>query len=323
MDPIMAVMVALAGLGLIVGVAVAGLFIRFCIGRRRVEQIWTAAHYAPLENLGAVKRLSVLPLIDRKTIREGLACEAGVSYLIRADNTRILFDVGLNAKGEHPSPLLRNMRTLEVTPDQVQYIVVSHLHLDHVGGFKYQRGRTFDFSAEPVDMGTPHAFVPTAMTHSTAKVQVVDGPRVIAPGVATLGPIPRQLFFFGRTLEQSLAINVEGKGIVLVIGCGHPSLNRIVLRAQALFDQPVYGVIGGLHFPVTALPRQRFLGTDHWPWDPPNKKDVDACIDFLLQHHPKVVALSPHDSCDWTIEAFRKAFSGAYQDIFVGQEIVV
>jgi hypothetical protein len=35
------------------------------------------------------------------------------------------------------------------------------------------------------------------------------------------------------------------------------------------------------------------------------------------------VTLSPHDSCDWTLRAFRRAFGEAYQELIVGQEIVV
>lgn len=323
MDAYTASAAVLGALGLVAVVVISGLVVRFYLGCRHVDRMWTTGSYPPLKDIGAVKHLSVLPLIDMKTARSDLVGEAGVSYLIRADNTTILFDVGLNLRGEHPSPLLRNMQALGVTLEEVQYIVVSHLHLDHVGGLKHQRKRTFDLSSQPLDLHAIPAFVPTSMTHSTAKVQVVDRPRVIVPGIATVGAIPRQLFFLGRTLEQSLAINVQEKGIVLIIGCGHPTIQRIVQQAQQVLDRPIYGVIGGLHYPVTALPVQRLLGTNNWPWDPVNKKDVGASIEFLQRWHPKLVAVSPHDSCDWTIEAFRQAFSEAYQDVLVGKEIVV
>ncbi len=323
MEPYIATAVVLGGLGLVAVVITASLIVRFYLGRRHVEQTWIAIRYPPLKDIGTVKHLSVLPLIDRKTARSDLVGEAGVSYLIRADNTTLLFDVGLNLRRENPSPLLHNMQALGVTLEQIQYIVISHLHSDHVGGMKYQWKRTFDLSSQPLDLSAMTAFVPTPMTHSTAKVQVVDSPRVIAPGITTLGAVPRQLFFLGWTLEQSLAINVEGRGIVLIIGCGHPTIQHIVQQAEILFDRPVYGVVGGLHYPVTALPLQRFGGMNNWPWKPANKKDVGTSIEFLQQRHPGVVALSPHDSCDWTIETFRQAFSEAYQDVLVGKEIVV
>jgi 7,8-dihydropterin-6-yl-methyl-4-(beta-D-ribofuranosyl)aminobenzene 5'-phosphate synthase len=166
------------------------------------------------------------------------------------------------------------------------------------------------------------------MTHATANIKVVNGPQVIAPGVASIGVIPRQLFFLGWTPEQALAINVEGKGIVLIVGCGHPTLPRIIQRTEMLFDEPLYGVGGGLHYPVSGartvklgIPVQRIVGTGKWPWDPISKQDVQTNIAYLQRYNPHLVALSPHDSCDWSLEAFRGAFGAAYQDIQVGKEI--
>ncbi len=323
MDALTTLALVVGALALVVVVVIDGLVISFYLGRRRVDQIWTTRRYPPLKDIGAVKHLAILPLIDMKTARGDLVGEAGVSYLIRADDSTMLFDVGLNLRGVHPSPLLQNMQALGVSLQDVQYIVISHLHSDHVGGLRHQLKRTFNLSTQPVELHARPAFVPTSMTHSTAKVRVVDCPQVIAPGIATLGPIPRQLFFFGWTLEQSLAINVQDKGIVLIIGCGHPTIQWIIQQAQSLLDRPIYGVIGGLHYPVTGLPVQRFLGTNNWPWDPINKKDVVTSIEFLQRLSPRLVAVSPHDSCDWTIDAFRHAFPDAYQDVCVGKEIVV
>ena len=311
------------GLLILVGVVVVALIVRFYIGRRYVDQLWAADLYPPLKDIGSVQRLTILPLIDMKPGRTDLVGEVGVSYLLRTDQANILFDVGLNPRGEHPSPLIRNMQALGVTLDQVQYIIISHLHLDHVGGVKNHWMHTFDLSSQPLDLGKIPALVPTQMSHSTARVEVVDSPRVIAPGIVTLGTIPRQLFWLGRILEQSLAINVKGKGIVLIIGCGHPMIQQIVQQAERLLGEPIYGVIGGLHYPVTGLPVQRFLGTNNWPWKPVTKEDVRSSIEFLQRRRPGVVALSSHDSCDWTIETFRQAFCEAYQDLLVGKEIAV
>jgi 7,8-dihydropterin-6-yl-methyl-4-(beta-D-ribofuranosyl)aminobenzene 5'-phosphate synthase len=318
------------GLGGLVLAAVGGLAVRFYLGRRRADRVWAAARYPKLKDVGAVKHLSVLPLIDRHTARDDLVGEPGVSYLVRADDTTMLFDVGLNRRGEHPSPLLRNIQALEVTLEEVDYIVISHLHLDHVGGMECQRKRTFGLSKEPLNLDGVTAFVPEPMTHPTARVEVVERPQSIAPGVASLGPIPRQLFFFGWTPEQSLAVNVEGKGVVLITGCGHSTIQRIVERAEMLFDEPIYGIVGGLHYPVTTprgggfgLPIQRILGTGKWPWDPINREDLAAGIACLQRRQLQLVALSPHDSCAWSIGSFRQTFDRGYQDVWVGEEIIV
>jgi 7,8-dihydropterin-6-yl-methyl-4-(beta-D-ribofuranosyl)aminobenzene 5'-phosphate synthase len=321
------------GLGGLAGFAVAaigGLSARFYLGRRRADQVWATSRYLQLKDMGTVKRLSILPLIDWYTARDDLVGEAGVSYLVRADDTTILFDLGYNLHEEHPSPLLRNMAALKVDMTEVDALVISHAHVDHLGGMSHQMQRTFAPSGQPVDLKGIPAYVPEPLSNPTARTIVVDGPRVIAPGVASTGIIPRQLFFFGWTPEQSLAVNVEGKGIVLIIGCGHPTLQRIVDRAEKLFDAPLYGIVGGLHYPVTAsrlnkfgVPMQRLLGTGKWPWDPINRGDVKTAIAYLQRRRPQLVALSPHDSCDWSVDAFRKAFDGAYQDLLVGNQIVV
>jgi 7,8-dihydropterin-6-yl-methyl-4-(beta-D-ribofuranosyl)aminobenzene 5'-phosphate synthase len=320
----------LTGLGLaLLGLAaVAG--IRFVRGRQRVEREWAAARFPKLDKLGTVKQLSILPLIDWYTADEGLASEPGVSYLVRADHKTILFDLGYNQQAEHPSPLLRNMQALGVNLDDIDAIVISHAHEDHVGGNQHMQSGTFALSGERVDLKGIPAYVPVPLSNPDTQSIVTDQPRILAPGLALMGVIPRQLFFLGRTLEQSLAINVAGKGIVLVVGCGHPRLQRIVDRAEALFDAPIYGLVGGLHYPVDesrekklGIEMQAVFGTGKWPWDPINREDVADSIAYLQRRKPGLVSLSPHDSCDWSLEAFRSAFPEAYQPLLVGREIVV
>jgi 7,8-dihydropterin-6-yl-methyl-4-(beta-D-ribofuranosyl)aminobenzene 5'-phosphate synthase len=318
------------GIGGLVLAAAGGLAARFILGRRHADRMWAAARYPKLKDVGTVKRLTILPLIDWYITSDELVGEPGVSYLVRADDTTILFDVGYNTRGEHPSPLLRNMAALGVEVTDIDMVVISHAHEDHVGGMSPMMRRTFALSSQSVDLKGMPAYVPVPLSNPTARVTVVDGPQVIAPGVASMGPIPRQLFFLGWTPEQSLAVDVEGKGIVVIIGCGHSTLQRIVDRAEMLFDEPLYGIVGGLHYPVTAsrevkfgLPLQRLLGTGKLPWDPINRQDVETATAYLQRRNPQLVALSPHDSCDWSIEAFRSAFGKAYQDVQVGKEIVV
>ncbi len=316
------------GLGALVLLALGGLSLRFVRGRRRADQIWMDSHYPKLKDLGTVKSLTVLPLIDWYTAREDLVGEAGVSYLVRADGMTILFDMGVNERGEHPSPLLRNMAALGVDVASVDAVFISHAHGDHMGGIRLRD--TFTLSGEPVDLRGIPAYVPELVTNPSAEVKLVEGPQVIAPGVASTGPIPRQLFFFGWTPEQTLAVNVKDKGIVLIVGCGHSTVQRIVARAEMLFDVPIYGVIGGLHYPVkgsrvvrAGVPMQRLLGTGKWPWTPISRRDVETAIKALRERKIQLIALSGHDSCDWSLEAFRQAFGKAYRELRVGEEIVV
>ena len=102
-----------------------------------------------------------------------------------------------------------------------------------------QRQHTFALSGEPLPLSGATVFVPVPMSHPTAQVEVVYRPRVIAPGIASLGPIARQLFFLGWTPEQSLAVNVKGKGIVIITGCGHSTLQRIIVYQELLVGKEI------------------------------------------------------------------------------------
>ncbi len=301
---------------------------RFVQGRKKAEQQWQASHFSKLRDFGSVRHLSILPLIDWYVGDEDLIGEPGVSYLIRADDTLILFDLGLNRKNEHPSPLLRNMARLGISLDDIDMIFLSHAHPDHVGGMNLLKNGMFSPTAGYANLHQMPAYLPVPLVNPSTTPIVIERPTVLAPGIVSMGPIPRQLFFLGWTPEQTLAIHVEGKGMVLIVGCGHPTLQRILARKDMLFDEPLYGLVGGLHFPVTGsrsqrygIPAQQLFGTGLWPWQRITKSDVHRAITSLYRHDPKVVALSPHDSCDWSLAAFRTAFGERYRDVLVGKEI--
>jgi 7,8-dihydropterin-6-yl-methyl-4-(beta-D-ribofuranosyl)aminobenzene 5'-phosphate synthase len=46
--------------------------------------------------------------------------------------------------------------------------------------------------------------------------------------MAVLPPLPRMLFWAGAVSEQVLVVNVRGFGLVLISGCGHPPIERIL-----------------------------------------------------------------------------------------------
>lgn len=313
--------------GLLAVGAVTPSIVKFYRQRDEADRLWS--DYVPrrFEQPGTVARLSVLPLIDWYTAGPTLVGEPGVSYLVRADDLTLLFDVGFNRKGASPSPLLHNMEALGVSREEIGCVFISHRHVDHTGGMAAQKARTFTLSPEDTEPLPVDAYVPDEMTHPSAQVNVVTDPVEIAPGVFSIGTIARSIWLLGLTREQALAVNVEGKGIVLIIGCGHQTLERAITRAETLFDVPLYGVIGGLHFPVTASRIgwgvQRYIGTGKPPWQRVGQADVRATVDYLERKDPKLVAISAHDSCDWAVGAFREAFGDRYRNVVVGREIVV
>ncbi len=315
-------------------VVVVGLLVllevQLVVGRRRVEaELAQQGEIARMAPFGSVHRLSMLPLIDYYADRSSLATEPGLSYLIRADDQAILLDTGLNRSAEHPSPLLRNMHALGVDPARIDALFISHVHIDHIGDMRrltVSPGAGVTLRAIPAYVPSP---VELASWNPQPRVQVVRGPKVLANGIASTGPIPRQLFLLGHTDEQALAVNLEGKGIVLFIGCGHQGAWRIVERAKALFDAPVYAVVGGLHMPygrgrafVGPLDMQRIVGSDRFPLPWREHGVVLETIDALRSLSPRIVALSAHDSSDAAIAEVKAAFGDRFRDVRVGREMV-
>ncbi len=148
------------------------------------------------------------------------------------------------------------------------------------------------------------------MTYPGSNPVLVRTPTRLAAGAATTGlityaqPFPIWLAT-PRGDEQALAVNVAGKGIVLVTGCGHTGLKSLLERAQVAFKAPVIGFVGGLHYggaDATAL---------------------QADLEALKKLDPVLVALSPHDSGPAALDAFAQAFPAAYKTIEVGTPITL
>jgi 7,8-dihydropterin-6-yl-methyl-4-(beta-D-ribofuranosyl)aminobenzene 5'-phosphate synthase len=249
----------------------------------------------------------------------------------------MLFDLGRNTQQQHPSPLLHNMTQLGITLDDFDTIIISHNHGDHVGGSKWSRNNTFSFTTAQHALGAKTVYTPIPMTYPGLTPIHTPAPTIIGNGVATIGTIANQLFGqyikllpVARTHEQAVAVNVKDKGIVLIIGCGHQTLPKILARTDALFDEALYGIIGGLHYAVDGGPivlkgmaPHKYIGTGKLPWRPITRHELQQNIALLQSYDPKVVALSPHDSSSISIEALKQAFPTAYQDIIVGESIVI
>jgi 7,8-dihydropterin-6-yl-methyl-4-(beta-D-ribofuranosyl)aminobenzene 5'-phosphate synthase len=306
--------------------AIGGLAARYVRQRDRLERSWLDSIDRKLSSIGEIEHLSILPLVERLTPDDTLIGEPGVSYLIQADETRLLFDVGFNrAAGQ--STLTRNADTLGADLRSLDGVVISHSHPDHVGGMTYVLRRTFHLSPDRREPSGLPAYVPVQMRHERADVLLTTEPRVVARGVAVLPPIPRVLFWGGPVFEQSMVVNVRGFGLVLVSGCGHPSIERMLAATERVLDIPIKAVVGGLHLPVhpreaTAIV-QSVLGSPYWPSKIIGEQDARDAIDALRERGPSVVALSGHDSTPWTFEAMAQAFGDGYRTLRVGEELTI
>lgn len=304
-------------------------YAQFEKGIARADKEWAEDQPNKVSNFGSTRTLSILPLVNWKTRDDRFKGEAGVSYLIKTDHQILLFDVGLNAKNESPSPLQYNMSQLGIKIEDIDTLFFSHHHLDHSGGQQWVNKNTFSLGTSQIDLSDKKIFVPVPIQYPNAEVTITQQAATIGPGLASTGAISRQLFM-GRIEEQALAINVQDKGLVLIVGCGHQTLPKILQRTERVFDEPIYGLVGDLHYPVPqgrlellGINLQRIFASGEGPLYPIEQATIDHEIELLKSIQPSVVALGTHDTSDQVIADFRQTFGSRYHDVLVGEWITI
>ncbi len=285
------------------------------------EQRLAAAQ--PLD-LPELEFLEITVLVEHKTL-DGFLGDAGVSYLLTTDRGSMLFDV---AMGPSTPTLAHNAARLGLTFDDLDAVAMSHLHFDHMGGMAAYRANRVAIPEElRIAEGTT-CYVPAPCSTPGLRAELVDGPRLLEAGIATTGPLARSLFMFGLTEEHALVARVRGKGLVILTGCGHPTIELIVRMVRRLSDEPIHAIGGGLHFPLTSgrvsragIELQRVVGTGKPPWSPVNDADLSATIAAIESYAPDRVLLSAHDSCDHALARMSEELSADAEVLHAGDRV--
>lgn len=176
--------------------------------------------------------LKITIVYDNNPFDPRLKTAWGFSALVEYRGQVVLFDTGGDGQ-----ILLENMQTLEIDVGRIQSIVLSHVHEDHIGGLSaiLNGGVQPPVYLLPSFSGTYKQQV----GQMTQVIEVTPG-QFIGDGILTTGEIAV------NTPEQALVIR-SGEGLVVITGCSHPGLVRIVERAIELTGDPVYLVLGGFH----------------------------------------------------------------------------
>jgi 7,8-dihydropterin-6-yl-methyl-4-(beta-D-ribofuranosyl)aminobenzene 5'-phosphate synthase len=247
----------------------------------------------------------------------------GFSALVEVAGKRILFDAGDNA-----DIFAANVKAKNVDLTKLDFVVLSHRHSDHMAGLSYvlsvnptvtiyapKEGFGIYGSSLPSSFyrkddslppemryygGKPPEIMKFGAAWPNARFELIDQTTEIAPGI-TLIALVSDTPGTKELKELSLAANTP-EGMVLIVGCSHPGIERIV-EAAAAINPKIHLIAGGFHLVVAS--------------DEMITKVVTALKDKF-----KVENIAPgHCTGEPTFAALKKAFGDKYLYAGLGTSI--
>jgi 7,8-dihydropterin-6-yl-methyl-4-(beta-D-ribofuranosyl)aminobenzene 5'-phosphate synthase len=200
----------------------------------------------------------------------GLKHGWGYSALVEYGGKRILFDTG-----GHQDDFAANVKALKVDLTKLDFVVITHRHGDHTSGLnhvlKLNPGVQIYTPVEPANFDTPMGpglvdLIKRRVDSAPDDMHYYDGkfPSRFASGSPWLGAKFTQVraptevlpgFWLFQTQsdvagtremnEISMAIKTP-QGLVVVVGCSHPGIEKILDGATKI-ESRVYSVFGGFH----------------------------------------------------------------------------
>jgi 7,8-dihydropterin-6-yl-methyl-4-(beta-D-ribofuranosyl)aminobenzene 5'-phosphate synthase len=268
----------------------------------------------PAVTAAAESEAQITILYDAFGTDPAMTKDWGFSALVEVAGKRILFDTGDNA-----DILAANVKAKGVDLTKLDFVVLSHRHSDHMAGLSYvlsvnptvkiyapKEGFGIFGSSLPSSFyrkdeslppemryygGKPPEIMKFGTAWRAAHFELIDQTTEIAPGVSLIAlvsdaPGTKEL------KELSLAVNTPD-GMVLVVGCSHPGIERIV-EAAAVINPKIHLIAGGFHLVVAP-------------------DDVIASVVTSLKDKFKVENVAPgHCTGEPMFAALKKAFGDRY-----------
>lgn len=226
---------------------------------------------APTESATRAKA-QITVLYDAFGKTPGMQKDWGYSALIEYGGKRILFDTGNN-----PDILAQNAKAKGIDLSKLDFVVMSHRHGDHIAGLAhllkmnpavriyapregfgvygadlsstfYRKDPSLPSEQRYYD-GVPPEIMRFGSAWPGANFQLVDKETEIVPDIhlfTLVSDKPGTL----EMRELSLAINTP-EGMVIVVGCSHPGIDKIVAAAAAI-NPRIHVIAGGFHLVVTS-----------------------------------------------------------------------
>jgi 7,8-dihydropterin-6-yl-methyl-4-(beta-D-ribofuranosyl)aminobenzene 5'-phosphate synthase len=269
--------------------------------------------------------VAVTILYDAFGGRPGLVRDWGFAALIEYQGKRLLFDTGNDA-----AIFAQNVRRLNIDLTHLDFVVVSHRHSDHTAGlgavlrqnphvriYAPREGFGIFGATVPGSFYRPLPTLPDSMRYfegvvpeqirsgslwPTANIVLVDSSLTVAPGIRLVSLVSETAGT--RELRELSLVLTTPTGSILIVGCSHPGIERI-LAAATTPDAQVRILFGGLH--LVAAP--------------------DSVLGPLVQrlHHQwRIAQVAPgHCTGEPAFAALREEYGSDYLYAGLGRRLVV
>jgi 7,8-dihydropterin-6-yl-methyl-4-(beta-D-ribofuranosyl)aminobenzene 5'-phosphate synthase len=221
---------------------------------------------------------------------KSLRAEWGFSCLIQGTEQTVLFDTGGDAK-----VLESNFNKLNIDPNTIDTVVISHMHWDHINGLEWLVAENNHLKIFLPDSAADEKV--RELQSKAESVTLVSQMQCICSGVFSTGTLQQNV------PEQSLCLETP-EGIVVITGCSHPGIVRILKKAKELSGEEIYLAFGGFH-----------LGGQ-------SREQIDNIIKEIKELGVKKIGPT-HCTGDTAIAMFKEAWGQNFVSMGVGKQLSI
>jgi len=159
----------------------------------------TAIQDLPFEMQAAIFSGPASEKEKSKYFTDGKA-EAGVNaFLLQVGSKIVLFDTGAGAMFGSPGKLPETLANLGIKPEDVDFVLVTHMHGDHIGGLLQEGKRAFPKAKVLIAKPEFDSWVALAEKTSPDSKDLISQTALLAKTVAAVYGADIQTFAFGDT----------------------------------------------------------------------------------------------------------------------------
>ncbi|MCL2607338.1 MAG: MBL fold metallo-hydrolase [Methanomassiliicoccaceae archaeon] len=172
----------------------------------------------------------------------------GLAMIVDVDGERTLFDTGM--RGRY---LMHNLEHLEVDPDSVDRIVISHMHKDHTGGLE----RFLEKRSEIIDVITPpHTGAKAGLFRPADGIPKMSDEARGKMNIVTIGEwtqLSGSLFITGNVSDDDADVNENSlilmtkNATAALCGCCHHGIRSLMSYTEERTNRRLTAIVGGLH----------------------------------------------------------------------------